>query len=58
MSNNHLHRDNAAKIIKFFIENDFHFKSYEIFNCSEDNPNGKISNKKIKDLGFNFKEYN
>lgn len=58
MSNNHLHRENAAKIIKFFIENDFHFKSYEIFNCSEDNPNGKISNKKIKDLGFNFKEYN
>jgi len=58
MSNNHLHRDNAANAIKFFIENDFHFKSYEIFNCSEDNPHGKISNQKIKDLGFNFREYN
>ena len=58
ISKNHLHRDNAAEIIKFFIENDFHFKSYEIFNCSEDNLNGKISNKKIKDLNFNFREYN
>ena len=58
ISKNHLHRDNAAEIIKFFIEKDFDFKSYEIFNCSEDNPNGKISNKKIKDLEFNFREYN
>ena len=58
MSKNHLHRENAAKAIKFFIENDFYFKSYEIFNCSEDNPHGKISNQKIKDLGFNFREYN
>ena len=55
---NHLHRDNAAKIIQFFIENNFYFKSHQIFNCSEDNPLGQISNKKIKDLGFIFKEYN
>ena len=58
ISKNHLHRDNAAKIIKFFIENNFYFKSHQIFNCSEDNPLGQISNKKIKDLGFIFKEYN
>jgi dTDP-4-dehydrorhamnose reductase len=58
MSKNHLHRDNAVNAIIFFIENDFYFKSYEIFNCSEDGPQGKISNQKIKDLGFNFKEYN
>ena len=36
ISKNHLHRDNAAKIIKFFIENDFDFSSPEIFNCTED----------------------
>jgi len=58
ISKNHLHRDNAAKIIQFFIENNFYFKSHQIFNCSEDNPLGQISNKKIKDLGFIFKEYN
>ncbi len=58
MSKNHLHRDNAVNVIRFFIENDFYFKSYEIYNCSEDNPRGKISNQKIKDLGFNFREYN
>ena len=27
ISKNHLHRDNAAKIIQFFIENNFYFKS-------------------------------
>ena len=62
-SKNHLHRDNAAKIIKFFIENDFNFTSHEIFNCSEDarlfvgdkkSSYGNISNEKLKKLGFIF----
>ena len=55
---NFLSRNNAAKIIKFFIENDFKFKSPEIFNCCEDNLNlnkeRNISNNKLKKLGFNF----
>ena len=52
---NHLHRDNAAKIIQFFIENNFNNSSYEIFNCSEDSYNlSNISNKKLKELGFIF----
>tara|TARA_B100001250_G_scaffold365453_1_gene346142 strand:- start:1266 stop:1913 length:648 start_codon:yes stop_codon:yes gene_type:complete len=50
---NHLHRDNAAKIIKFFIENDFNYPSPEIFNCSEDE-SVSISNKKLKKAGFIF----
>ena len=62
-SKNHLHRDNAAKIIKFFIENDFNFTSHEIFNCSEDarlfvgdkkSSYGNISNKKLKKILFIF----
>ena len=54
-SRNYLHRDNAAKIIKFFIENDNKFNSHEIFNCSEDSEfYGDISNKKLKELGFVF----
>tara|TARA_Y100001936_G_scaffold133661_1_gene130692 strand:- start:2860 stop:3588 length:729 start_codon:yes stop_codon:yes gene_type:complete len=62
-SKNHLHRDNAAKIIKFFIENDFKFSSHEIFNCTEDaklfvgekkSSYGNISNEKLKKLGFIF----
>ena len=54
-SRNYLHRDNAAKIIKFFIENDNKFNSHEIFNCSEDSEfYGDISNKKLKKLGFVF----
>ena len=58
-SKNHLHRDNAAKIIKFFIENDFNFTSHEIFNCTEDsNSFGDISNEKLKKLGFIFNRYN
>ena len=58
-SKNHLHRDNAAKIIKFFIENDFNFTSHEIFNCTEDsNLVGDISNEKLKKLGFIFDRYN
>ena len=52
---NHLHRDNAAKIIQFFIENNFNSSSYEIFNCSEDSNNlSNISNEKLKELGFIF----
>ena len=52
---NHLHRDNAAKIIKFFIENNFNNLSHEIFNCSEDSNNSSnISNEKLKELGFIF----
>ncbi len=63
ISKNHLHRENAAKIIKFFIENDFNFSSPEIFNCTEDaslfydgikSSYGNISNEKIKKLGFIF----
>ena len=55
---NHLHRDNAAKIIQFFIENNFNNSSYEIFNCSEDSNNlSNISNEKIKELGFIFDQY-
>ena len=50
---NHLHRDNAAKIIRFFIENDFNYSSPEIFNCSEDK-SVSISNKKLKKAGFIF----
>ena len=50
---NHLHRDNAAKIIKFFIENDFNYLSSEVFNCSEDT-SINISNEKLKKAGFIF----
>ena len=58
ISKNHLHRNNAAKIIQFFIENDFNNSSYEIFNCSEDSNNlSNISNKKLKELGFIFDQY-
>ena len=58
-SSNYLHRDNAAKIIKFFIENNNKFNSHEIFNCSEDSESyGDISNQKLKKLGFVFDIYN
>ena len=50
---NHLHRDNAAKIIKFFVENDFNFSSTEVFNCTEDG-SINISNEKLKKAGFIF----
>ena len=65
-SKNFLHRDNAAKIIKFFIENDFNFSSHETFNCTEDaslfvgeekSSYGNISNEKLKKLGFIFDRY-
>tara|TARA_B100000945_G_C20401945_1_gene607849 strand:+ start:637 stop:1365 length:729 start_codon:yes stop_codon:yes gene_type:complete len=63
ISKNHLRRETAAKIIKFFIENDFNFSSPEIFNCTEDaslfveenkSSYSNISNAKIKKLGFIF----
>ena len=58
ISKNHLHRNNAAKIIKFFIEHNFNNSSHEIFNCSEDSNNsGNISNDKLKKLGFIFDQY-
>ena len=58
-SKNYLHRDNAAKIIKFFIQSDINFTSHEIFNCTEDSKfNGYISNQKLKKLGFVFDIYN
>lgn len=50
---NHLHRDNAAKIIKFFVESDFNYLSPEVFNCSED-ASINISNEKLKKAGFIF----
>jgi nucleoside-diphosphate-sugar epimerase len=50
---NHLHRDNAAKIIKFFIEKDFNYLTPEVFNCSED-ASMNVSNKKLKKAGFIF----
>ncbi|MAR95917.1 MAG: hypothetical protein CMD46_06185 [Gammaproteobacteria bacterium] len=50
---NNLHRDNAAKIIKFFVENDFNYLSPEVFNCSED-ASVNISNEKLKKAGFIF----
>ena len=53
---NHLNRDNASKIVNFFIETTLSFNSYEIFNCCEDREDkkGSISNKKLKELGFIF----
>ena len=33
---NYLHRNNAANIIKFFIENEFNSKEHQVFNCAED----------------------
>ncbi len=56
---NYLHRNNAANIIKFFIENEFNSKEHQIFNCAEDRSDeqGNISNLKLKNLGFIFDEY-
>ena len=57
---NYLKRDNASKIINFFIETGINFKSHEIFNCSEDRNDGKgnISNTKLKEIGFIFAWFN
>ena len=56
---NYLHRNNAANIIKFFIENEFNSEEHKIFNCAEDrnDEQGNISNSKLKNLGFIFDEY-
>ena len=56
---NYLHRDNAASIEKFFIENDFKSQTHQIFNCSEDRNDGlgNISNSKLKKLGFIFNDF-
>ena len=56
---NYLHRNNAANIIKFFIENEFNSKEHQVFNCAEDRSDeqGNISNSKLKSLGFIFDEY-
>ena len=56
---NYLHRNNAANIIKFFIDNEFNAEEHEIFNCAEDrnDEQGNISNSKLKSLGFIFDEY-
>jgi len=56
---NHLHRNNAAKVIQFFIENEFNSDEHQIFNCSEDrnDQQSNISNSKLKKFGFIFNEY-
>ena len=56
---NHLNRNNASKIINFFIETTLNFNSHEVFNCCEDREDkkGSISNKKLKELGFIFDWY-
>ena len=56
---NYLHRNTAANIIKFFIENEFNSKEHQVFNCAEDrnDEQGNISNSKLKSLGFIFDEY-
>ena len=56
---NYLHRNNAANIIKFFIEKEFNSEEHQIFNCAEDrnDEQGNISNSKLKSLGFIFDEY-
>ena len=56
---NYLHRNNAANIIKFFIDNEFNSKEHEVFNCAEDrnDEQGNISNSKLKNIGFIFDEY-
>ena len=56
---NYLHRNNAANIIKFFIENEFNSKEHQVFNCAEDrnDEQGNISNSKLKSLGFIFDGY-
>ena len=56
---NHLHRNNAAKIIQFFIKDEFYSNKHQIFNCSEDrnDQQSNISNSKLKNFGFIFDEY-
>ena len=56
---NHLHRNNAAKVIQFFIKDEFYSNKHQIFNCSEDrnDQQSNISNSKLKNFGFIFDEY-
>ena len=57
---NVLHRNNAAKIINFFIEYTSLDHINRIFNCSEDQNEeaSNISNSKLKKTGFIFDAYN
>tara|TARA_Y100000748_G_scaffold115864_1_gene97148 strand:- start:657 stop:1331 length:675 start_codon:yes stop_codon:yes gene_type:complete len=57
---NVLHRNNAAKIINFFIEYTSLDHINPIFNCSEDQNEeaSNISNSKLKKTGFIFDAYN
>ena len=56
---NYLHRNNAANIIKFFMDNEFNSEEHQVFNCAEDRKDeqGNISNLKLKNIGFIFDEY-
>ena len=54
---NCLHRNNAAKAINYFIENDFNFSSYEIFNCSENSTASINNDSKLKNTGLIFDSY-
>jgi nucleoside-diphosphate-sugar epimerase len=54
---NCLHRNNAAKAINYFIENDFNFSSYEIFNCSENSTSSINNDSKLKNTGLIFDSY-
>jgi hypothetical protein len=55
---NRLHRDNAAKIIDFFINKPMSGSNTNIIHCSEDKEVEEsskcISNIKLKKLGFTF----
>tara|TARA_B100000886_G_scaffold181916_1_gene124769 strand:+ start:2817 stop:3479 length:663 start_codon:yes stop_codon:yes gene_type:complete len=54
---NCLHRNNAAKAINYFIENDFNFSSCEIFNCSENSTSSINNDSKLKNTGLIFDSY-
>ena len=54
---NCLHRNNGAKAINYFIENDFNFSSYEIFNCSENSTSSFNNDSKLKNTGLIFDSY-
>lgn len=59
ISYNSLHRDQAAKIIQFFINNNPEKSDIDFYNCSEDSEVKtsikSISNLKLKSAGFDFK---
>ena len=56
---NYLHRNNAANIIKFFMDNELNSEEHQVFNCAENrnDEQGNISNLKLKNIGFIFDEY-